>query len=210
MGRHEIVHAAQLLFSERGYAGTSMRDIADVVGIKAGSLYAHIDTKQDLLFGIIGDASDRFLEGIDDIVHSRGPAPQRLAEAMRRHLLLIAEQLDGARVFFHEWRSLNEEQRGEMLDKRRRYEQYFVALIEEGVRDGDFATTDSKLAATALMSLLNWSYTWLDPKGPLAPEQVADFFAEFAIRGLSAAPVAGARKSIRANPPRPGSRKASA
>jgi AcrR family transcriptional regulator len=197
VGRHEIVHAAELLFSERGYTSTSMRDIADAVGIKAGSLYAHIDTKQDLLFGIIDEASDRFLEGIEDIVHSPGPAPQRLAEAMRRHLLLIAEQLDGAKVFFHEWRSLSEEQRAPVLDKRRRYERYFVDLIEEGMRDGDFATTDSKLAATALMSLLNWSYTWLDPEGPLEPEQVAEFFADFAIRGLSKGTAAAARKRVR-------------
>lgn len=210
MGRHEIVHAAELLFSERGYAGTSMRDIADAVGIKAGSLYAHIDTKQDLLFGIISEASDRFLEGVEDVVSAPGSASERLAEAMRRHLLLIAEQLDGARVFFHEWRSLNEEQREKMLDKRRRYEQHFVDLIEEGVRDGHFSTNDSKLAATALMSLLNWSYTWLQPSGPMSPEQVADFFAEFALRGLSPAPAASAVKTERANRPRTRSRKASA
>lgn len=185
VGKPEITQAAQTLFSERGYASTSMRDIANHVGIKAGSLYAHIDNKNDLLFDIIDGASDRFLDGFEDVVRGPGSAQERLVEAMRRHLELITLQMDGAKVFFHEWRSLNDDQRATVLGKRQRYEHHYVVLIEEGVREGVFETPNPRLAATLLLSALNWSYTWLDPDGPMTPDQVAAFFSDFALKGLA-------------------------
>lgn len=205
MGKAEITSAAETLFGERGYASTSMRDIADHVGIKAGSLYAHIDNKQDLLFDIIDGASDRFLTGLEEVVDGPGSAQERLVEAMRRHLELITLQMDGAKVFFHEWRSLSDDQRTTVLEKRVRYQHHYVVLIEQGVAEGAFETDDPRLAATVVLSILNWSYTWLDPHGPMTPDEVAAFFSDFALKGLAvsappkrAAP--GPRRSPAARP----------
>lgn len=184
MGKTEIVEAALVLFSERGYDATSMRDIAQHVGVKAGSLYSHIENKQELLYIIVNGASDRFVAAIEPLATSSAPAEERLKDVVHRHLRLMVEQLDGATIFLHERHALSPEQQVEVLDKRHRYQQVIVSIIEDGIAAGSFETSNSRLAATALLSILNWTYTWYDPRGPKSPDEIAEFVADFVIRGL--------------------------
>lgn len=184
MGKLEIVEAAGLLFSERGYDTTSMRDIAKRVGVKAGSLYSHIENKQELLYIIVNGVSDRFLAAIEPLVSSSEPAEERLREVVHRHLRLMVDHLDVATVFLHERRGLSPDQHAEVLAKRHRYEASVVQIIEQGMADGVFETSNSKLAGTTLLSILNWSYTWYDPRGKRTPDEIADFVADFVIRSL--------------------------
>lgn len=184
MGKVEIVQAAESLFSERGYDATSMRDIADRVGVKAASLYSHITNKQELLYIIVNTASDRFLQAIEPLGDRNDSAEARLTEVVHRHLSLMVDQLDVATIFLHERRGLSQEQHEEVLTKRRRYEHVVAQIIEDGVVSGEFDTRDTKLAATAILSILNWTYTWYRPGGSRRLEEVADFIADFVVSGV--------------------------
>src|SRR5437899_411340 len=88
-----IVRAATRLFGERGYPSTSMRDIADAVGILAGSLYSHISSKEALLAQIVDTGLDRYLGAVLPIVDSGDPPDVRLRRAIKAHVELVAHHL---------------------------------------------------------------------------------------------------------------------
>src|SRR5260221_3901828 len=129
--RTELTRQAARLFAEKGYDGTSIGDLAQAMGVQKGSLYAHIDSKQDLLYETMRDGAAAF-HGALDSIPERLPATEKIRLALRAHLRIVAEQLDVATVFVREWRYLEDERRDEVLAERRRYEERIRDLFREG------------------------------------------------------------------------------
>jgi TetR/AcrR family transcriptional regulator, cholesterol catabolism regulator len=177
--RDQILEAAARLFSERGYHATSMRDLGEATGMLAGSLYAHIDGKEDLLFGIVQRAAEAFLGGVEAVRESDAAPEEKLRQAMRAHIEVVAGDPEAARVFHHEWRALKGRRRTEVRRLRRRYEEVW----DEIVRDLP-GTTDRRSARLLVLSAANWTYTWYRPDGPMSPRQVADRFTDLLLEGL--------------------------
>ncbi len=182
----EILAAAMELFSRKGYAATSMRDIADAVGLQPGSLYAHIRAKEDLLVGIIEQVRESFLQnGESALADTATPAADRLRRFIGAHLQIMADNRASAVVFLHEWKSLEGERLDEVRADRDRYEGMLVALLQEGVRSGEFRDVDPHLTAVAVLSVLNWAYTWYRPDGPLSASDLGDNFTDLMIFGIT-------------------------
>ncbi len=185
--RDRILAEASRLFRERGYHGASMRALARVVNLQSGSLYSHIESKDDLLWEIANRAADHFLAEAASVPDSLPPAA-RLSELVRRHIMVMASELQDASVFFHEWRHLSPQRKAAMLAKRHRYEAYFQTTVEEGMRLGHFHVEDPRLATLFVLSALNWTYQWLKPDGRLAPRELADLYSRLVVRSLGAEP----------------------
>jgi AcrR family transcriptional regulator len=161
--RSELAREAARLFAERGYHGTSIGDLASALGVQKGSLYAHIDSKQDLLYATMRAGADAFHQALDGVPEA-APATEKIRLAMRAHLRVVAEQLDVATVFVREWRYLEGARREEILEERRRYEDRFRAFFREGRDLGELRTDlDDGAAALLVLSAMNWAYTWLEP-----------------------------------------------
>src|SRR6201990_1314674 len=109
--RNELTRTAARLFAEKGYHGTSIGDLAEAMGVQKGSLYAHIESKGDLLWEVAREGSVAFPAALDR-VPEEGPVVERIRAALRAHLGVVAEQLDVATVFVREWRYLEGERRG--------------------------------------------------------------------------------------------------
>ena len=133
------------------------------MGVQKASLYAHIESKQDLLYETMRDGAEAFHGGLDAIPDELPPA-EKIRLAIRAHLRAVADQLDVATVFMREWRYLEGERRDEIVTERRRYEERLRTLFREG-RDLGALRSDLDEAAAALLTLsaLNWAYTWLEP-----------------------------------------------
>src|SRR5919109_855880 len=112
--RSELTREAARLFAERGYHGTSIGDLAQALGVQKGSLYAHISSKQDLLYETMREGANAF-HGALDTVPEDVAAVEKIRLAMRAHLRVVAEQLDVATVFVREWRYLQGERRDEIV-----------------------------------------------------------------------------------------------
>jgi AcrR family transcriptional regulator len=180
--RIELTRQAARLFAERGYHGTSIGDLAEAMGVQKGSLYAHIASKQDLLYGTMREGADAFHGGLDAIPEQL-PATEKIRLALRSHLGVVAEQLDVATVFTREWRYLEGERREEIIAERRRYEERFRALFREGREHGELRTDlDESAAALLVLSALNWAYTWLQPGRPT--DELADRFCAIILEGI--------------------------
>jgi TetR/AcrR family transcriptional regulator, cholesterol catabolism regulator len=161
--KSELTRQAARLFAEKGYHGTSIGDLAQAMGVQKGSLYAHIESKADLLWEVARDGAAAFHSALDEIP-DEVKALEKIRLALRAHLRVVAEQLDVATVFIREWRYLEGDRRDEFVAERRRYEERFRALFREGRELGELRTDLDDATATLLaLSAANWAYTWLRP-----------------------------------------------
>src|SRR5918994_5423027 len=131
----ELIETATRLFAERGYHGTSMADLAEALGVQKGSLYSLTDSKQALLVVVTRDGAAAFHEALDGVPENVEPL-ERVRLALRRHLDVVAAQLDVATVFTREWRFLEEPERTAFRGERRRYEERWRDLVREAAERG--------------------------------------------------------------------------
>ncbi|MCY0888617.1 MAG: TetR/AcrR family transcriptional regulator [Alicyclobacillaceae bacterium] len=179
-----ILAAAGALFSRKGYHGTTIREIAEARGILSGSLYAHISSKEDLLFEIADEGATAFLEALRPVVEADRPASEKLLAGLTAHIQVVATRLDAARVFFHEWYALREPRRSIIFQKRVDYEQLWSKILEEGVQSGEFQARDTQFARLLILSAANWVYQWYHRDGPDDPERIARRFTQLILDGI--------------------------
>ena len=180
--RIELTRQAARLFAEKGYHGTSIGEIADALGVQKGSLYAHIKSKQDLLYETVVEGARAFHAGLDAIPEEL-PATEKIRLALRSHLRAVADQLDVATVFVQEWRYLEGDRREEIVGERRRYEERIRALFREGRDLGELRSDlDDATAALLALSAANWAYTWLQAGHDT--DELADRFYEQLLDGM--------------------------
>jgi AcrR family transcriptional regulator len=180
--RNELTRQAARLFAEKGYHGTSIGEIADALGVQKGSLYAHIASKQDLLYETMLEGARAFHAGLDAIDDRLRPV-EKIRLALRSHLRVVADQLEVATVFVQEWRYLEGERREEVLAERRRYEERIRALFREGRELGELRSDlDDASAALLALSAANWAYTWLRPDRDT--DELADRFYDVLLDGM--------------------------
>jgi AcrR family transcriptional regulator len=180
--RNELTRQAARLFAQKGYHGTSIGDLAEAMGVQKGSLYAHINSKQDLLYETMAEGARAFHAGLDAIP-AEAPATDKIRLALRSHLQVVADQLDVATVFVQEWRYLEGERREEIVAERRRYEERIRGFFREGRDLGELRTDlDDSTAALLVLSAANWAYTWLQPGRET--RELADRFYSLLVDGM--------------------------
>lgn len=183
--RQQIEDAASALFRERGYAATSVRDIAHALDMQGGSLYAHMASKEDVLWSIVIRAADRFNAEVGPAAASAAPPAARLRAMIRAHVAVVTAAQKDAAVFLHEWRFLSPARSAQIAERRDGYEALFRETITEGIAAGDFKPVDARVAAMAILSALNGIATWFRPDGALTPDQIADQHADLFLGGLA-------------------------
>lgn len=186
--RRQIEDVASGLFREQGYAGTSVRDIARGVAIQGASLYAHVASKEDVLWAIVRRAADQFEVAADEAARESDgrPADQRVEAMVRAHVGVVTADAGQASVFVREWRSLSTERRNRIGARRDAYEQRWRRLISEGIEAGLFAPVDPDLAAAFVLTALNGIATWYRPDGPLSARAIAAEYIHLSRRALGA------------------------
>lgn len=180
--RTELTRQAARLFAEKGYHGTSIGDQAAAMGVQKGSLYAHISSKQDLLYETMAEGAHTFHAGLDAIP-DEAPATEKIRLALRSHLRVVSDQLDVATVFVQEWRYLEGTRRDEIVALRRRYEERIRGYFREGRELGELRSDlDDATAALLVLSAANWAYTWLQPGRDT--DALADRFYDLLVEGM--------------------------
>lgn len=184
MTRDEILDAAALIFREKGYHATSMRDIARAVELQKGSLYHHVSSKQDILLALLDRALDLISEELEVVASRNGSPEGKLRLAMETYLVFLTEHLSLSSVLLLEHRSLDPELHDAHIPRRDHVESIWRDLIREGIEDDSFQNVDPAGAARGLLGILNWTVTWYRPDGPMTPVEIANQFADIFLSGL--------------------------
>jgi AcrR family transcriptional regulator len=184
--KDDVVAAAGRLFAERGYHGTSMRDLARELGLHGSSLYSHVDSKEDLLVAVVERGAGLF-EASADAALAAGDSPdEQLLGLIRGHIDVVLDHRDEARTFLNEASVLDGGHRARIVAARDRYEAAFRATIAEGIESGTFRTdTDVALTSIFLLSILNAIDRWYDETGRLDRTRLAGRIHTLVVAGLT-------------------------
>lgn len=187
--RQAIEEVASDLFREHGYAATSIRDIARALSVQGASLYAHVTSKEDVLWAIVDRAAGRFEAAADraeaEAEASRpGDPGEAIAALVEAHVDVLTADVDEAGVFMSEWRSLGEARRQQILERRDAYQARFRRHVEAGIAGGVFAMTDPAIATSSILSAINGVAAWYDPTGRLPADRIADHLVDLVLRML--------------------------
>jgi AcrR family transcriptional regulator len=184
--RADVIAAAGRLFAERGYHGTSMRDLGRELGLLGSSLYAHVDSKQDLLVEVVEEGARLFQESAGRAMAVEGTPGDRLRALIAGHIDVLLDNRHVSRTFLNEADMLDEEHRERVIAARDGYERAFRKVISDGVADGSFrADVDPKMTSIFILSILNAVDRWYRPDGSLGPEALVrrlDLFVSSALR----------------------------
>jgi len=179
-----IQEAAATLFRDRGYAATSMRDLAKAVHLQASSLYNHISSKQEILANICFQNAHRFLEGLDKIEAENIDPLSKTEALIQLHLIIATEDVTSITSFNDEWRHLEEPHLSKFIALRKKYENRFKLIIQQGIKEGVFKDINSTIILNTLLSSIRWVYDWYKPDGKQSIEQVGDVVCELLLGGL--------------------------
>ncbi len=182
--KEQIEEKATALFQERGYAATSMRDLAQVLGIEAASLYSHIRSKEEILQKICFRMADEFFNAWNEVELENRSQADKMERAMIAHVQVITKDTAASAVFFNEWRHLSEPSLSDFLAMRNDYEGRFINIIKDGITSGEFTEVDEKFTMLTILSSLNWTHNWFKPSGNLSPEDVGQRLAALLLNGL--------------------------
>jgi AcrR family transcriptional regulator len=196
--RDEVLDAAAEAFIERGYAATSIDDVADRLGCTKGRVYHYFRTKGELFLGVHRKALDMAIDAVAPLAEGSGTALERLQEMASAHAMLMMQEHSYMRLAVqHAEMALALEgrtPRQALLDVfalRQKYEGYFEDVIAEGVTSGVFREVNPNLMAKAGLGSLNWISVWYRPPSPgsrarPSTNEIAVEFAQFVVNGLRA------------------------
>lgn len=181
-----LLATAAQLFRTKGYAATTTREIASLVGLQKGSLYYHIDGKEELLYRLCVDSLERIQETAQDAIRQGTTATDRLRRLIHHHVTNVLADRDKHATMLFELRSLTGERRNDVIRMRDRYEALVRDVMAEGQREGAFRRDiDAKYLSLALLNLMNWTIFWFDPQRELTPESLSALLSALYIDGVA-------------------------
>jgi len=180
-----IQEAAANLFYARGYAATSLREIASEVGIQVGSLYNHIGGKHELLRNIMVRIMTDLCDALVQSTQEAGDPVQRLERALDCHIRFHATHSRDVFIGNTELRSLPDEDRRVVIAQRDRYERLLRSLVEDFCNHGHGDAIDVRLQTYAIVAIGTHVAAWYRPEGSLSLDDVVDAYTQTILRQLN-------------------------
>lgn len=181
----EICRIAARVFYEKGYDGASMQDIADAVGLTKAGLYHHVGSKDRLLSDIMSYGMDILDETVLQKVKAITDPREKLRQTIIGHIDLITRARDREiTVILHENRSLKGALRKKINARKKQYIDYLEDLIRQVQQESGTTSVPPRLAAFALLGMVNWLYQWFHPQGSVGQEELTKAYLNFFFRGL--------------------------
>jgi len=179
-----ILRKAAAMFREKGFAATSMRDLAETVGIEAASLYNHIRSKNEMLEAICFDVANRFNTNMDTIESSIEKSIKKVEILLRFHIREMVGNYEEVYVSDREWRHLDEPYLSNFQNQRRIYRKRFAAIIEDGIRKNEIRQIDAPTAVLIVLHAVSGIESWHRSKVRTTGEELENNMVTIMIDGL--------------------------
>lgn len=179
-----IFKEAARLFREKGYSGSSQRQLADRVGVQGASIYHHFPSKQDILYAIMEHTMTSLLHKVRSELHDEISPAAKLRKAIKVHIEYHTVDRDETYVADAELRSLEPANYKKIVAMRTAYEQIFNDILSEGVQEGAMCIDDVSLATKALLQMCTGISYWYSPGGRRSIGAIADQYVELFLWGI--------------------------
>lgn len=175
--------AAQMIY-EKGFASTSMNEIAEAVDLTKPGLYYHVKGKKELLFAIMSFAMDRLDEEVVGPARVIDDPVERLRVIVRQHARLLTRETGALAILIDEVAGLSEIQREQITRRKREYFDFLRATLETLRERGRLREVDTTSAAFSILGMVMWISRWYQRSGALDGDTVADHVTEIAVAGV--------------------------
>ncbi|MBX7240748.1 MAG: TetR/AcrR family transcriptional regulator [Bacteroidia bacterium] len=183
--RESILSTAAILFRQKGYAATSMRELAEQVGMEAASLYNHISSKEEMLKSICFQVGESYLLHLTEVNQMQAGFREKIARFIHLHLAITIQNIAFVSVANHEWKHLKEENLKTFLEMRKTYEAGVKNILIKGMDSGDFRKMDPSITLYTLLSSLRWVEVWYKENRNISVQELEKNIEHFILNGLS-------------------------
>jgi len=180
-----IFKEAARLFREKGYSGSTLRELAGKAGVKGGSVYHHFSSKQEILFTIMEHTMSTLIMRVQEAIATETKPIDKLRKAIQFHIAYHTADSDETFVTDAELRSLDAENLTTIVALRDHYERIFRQIMEEGVTREEMQIGNGRLASKALLQMCTGVSAWYRPEGEKSISDIADYYIELFFRGIS-------------------------
>jgi TetR/AcrR family transcriptional regulator, cholesterol catabolism regulator len=180
-----IITKAAKLFREKGFSATSMRDLAEHVGVEAASLYNHISSKAEILQEICFKVANNFTTHIESVdANPEKTAIEKIQDILRFHIRQMLDNYEEVYVSDREWKHLTDPYLSNMQTQRRAYRQRIASIIEEGIRKEEIKAIDAPTAVLIMLHAVSGIESWHRSKRKIPGEMLEDNMVQILVDGL--------------------------
>lgn len=180
-----IALKAAVLFKSKGFSATSMRELADAVGVEAPSLYNHIGSKSELLQTICFKIANEFTIHLENTEHSDGSIIEKIELIIRFHIRMMLDKFDEVFVANHEWKYLQEPYLSNFLNQRRSYEKRLIELIEQGMHKKEIKAINPYVAVLTILSAVRGLEFWQRHKKNISANMLENDMVNHLLKGIT-------------------------
>jgi TetR/AcrR family transcriptional regulator, cholesterol catabolism regulator len=177
-----ILRAAAKLFSERGYAATTIDAITEELKASKRAIYDHFAGKSDILLEICEQAVRFSVELAERVASETGDPAAKLQRLARDFTLIVIENQDYITISSRELKYLPEESQRRIFRLQERFDRILAAILADGARAGTLHAGDPEMTGLAISGMIIWVHGWYRARGRLAPAEIAERMAETALR----------------------------
>jgi AcrR family transcriptional regulator len=185
--RQRIVEAAALVFRRRGYAQSTLNEIAAEAGTQAGSLYYYFDSREQLVEEVLIQSARRLKESVIAALAALPPAAdsfERFVTMVRTHVLIVLQRDDFGIAYQKIHDQVTDQMRETISREPRSYARLWTTRFKAAVKDGFIRPDlDPRLTRMLLIGSISWMADWYKPYGPSSPEEIADALIRLFLEG---------------------------
>lgn len=182
----QVLEGAARVFQRLGYSQTTLEDVANEVGINRATLYYYVGTKEELLVSLLHRPIQAIREQLEEIVASDMSASDKLTAALRAYVQAMEERPE-LFIFVDEniHKVMNGPEANDIQQNADRWGRLLAGVIADGQRTGEFRSdVKPQLATLAISGMVNWTYRWYNPQGPMPLSKIGEVFIDLALSML--------------------------
>lgn len=179
-----ITKKASRLFKEKGFSATSMRELAEAIGVEAPSLYNHIGSKNEILQEICFKIANLFITHIEEVEVNTQPALLKMELIIRFHIKMMLEEYESVYISDHEWKHLPEPYLSNFKNQRRIYRSRLAEIVQHGIRNKELKNIDPYVAVLTILSAIGGIESWQRSKKNIDAKSLEENMVNILIGGI--------------------------
>lgn len=181
---NHISSVTSRLIHRKGFANTTMREIARVSGMSLGGLYHYFDNKEDLLYKILNHYMDLTLSNLEEDLSSLSSPREQIAFILQRHIRLYVDHYYEAKCLLHEREYLRGKRLARIKKKERRYFEICRRVLSHLSREAGCQSIHPNVLTFSFFAIVNWIYQWYDPRGVVSPPALTQQLTTLFFQGV--------------------------